>query len=163
MNSHHYSRPRTRIFYNGVLIARQRCSTANESASSAASASTLEESEKQVLCLCNRSSRAALSSRQRLYQTDSVPDEPESNAWGFSGKKGSFSISHYITSVDHDTECQHVARKATSAKEHIVGLNCWSDCLSVQGYSGWRIGADEMSVWRFGQHVAVPVVRETVH
>jgi hypothetical protein len=108
-------------------------------------------------------SRAALSSRLRLHQADNGPDEPESDAWSYSGGPGSFRISHYEASVDHDARCRYVARKGTGAKEHTVGPNCLSECLSVQGYSSWRIGADEMRVWRFVKRVAVRMVRVAVY
>ena len=40
------------------------------------------------------------------------------------------------------SDCQDIPREGATEKEHIAGPNCKLN----KGYSGWRIGAEEMRV-----------------
>lgn len=73
------------------------------------------------------------------------PDEPESDAWSSGGRIGSFCVVDYssMDADEDDAECQDVMREGETEKEHLAGPNCISE---YQGYSGWRIAANEMRV-----------------
>lgn len=76
------------------------------------------------------------------------PGEPESDAWNYTATEGSFCIKEDLDAeLKDDPDCHSIQRDENSLeREHIAGRNC--RVTYGGGYSGWRIGADEMKVWQ---------------
>lgn len=69
--------------------------------------------------------------------------EPESDAWDCYAKRASFVTIDVDGNECRDRGCQDVLRDRATGKEHVAGENCKQE---YKGYSGWRIGAEEMRV-----------------
>lgn len=77
----------------------------------------------------------------RRHNLHEHPGEPESDAWSSGGRPNTFvTIDEYDSAECSD--CQDIPREGATEKEHIAGPNCKLN----KGYSGWRIGAEEMRV-----------------
>jgi hypothetical protein len=72
------------------------------------------------------------------------PEEPESDAWDCYTRPGSFVTVEWGECAECPNGlCQDVLREGATEKEHLAGPNCRQE---YKGYSGSRIGADEMRV-----------------